>query len=361
MNREEKRKMHKQLKSMSIDQFFSAMNVFHTKAYAAATRHYHQAIRELLTPEMMAAVIKRANEIRISEGMVTIDTNQTEVEIFYPEEVEGLQLGAPIPSKATEMQSQGSSDVRVLSKEEADAAWERFNKINGGDNAMGKMEHTKDEYLKLRAEGKTASQITKLWKMSTTNLGYWLGKWEMKGKAQEEAAIQEYLSRVAPVSEPAVPEGTQVVEVAKQVEPAAEQPSAEEPASPDAGAVTKVDPEPIILQDCLPHQAYISLAVPLIISNEPKLAKRDKAYESMSRLLSDGVDSTSLDYPILAADILEILQVVVSLVYDQTCSVVVKPGKALEAVQEFFSHHNQLHLKKMEELVDQDGWRKVTV
>jgi hypothetical protein len=119
--------------------------------------------------------------------------------------------------------------------------------------------------------------------------------------------------------------------------------------------------QPIVLQDRTQHQAYISVDIPLIISNEPKLAKRDKAYEAMSRLLSDGVDSTSLDYPILAADILEILQVVVSLVYDQTNSIVVKPGKAVETVQEFFTHHNQQHLKKMEELVVQDGWRKITV
>jgi transposase-like protein len=391
MNREEKRKQFQVLKAMKPDQFWSAMNVLHTKAYATCVRHYHQAMRELFDPETMAAVIKKANEIRIGEGMVTIDTNQTEVEIFYPEEADALHLGVPMRDR--EMQSQGSGEVHVtkLSPEQMEREFER---MNGGkhtpstvpnqkeDEDMNKRRGpalkegpacglTKKDFLKSIAEGETIASIEKAWSMKYNTLHDWVKKWGFKGitpgKARELlAAMDPEETPVMVTAEVATPEVAEVVVESSErnnesseieVETQEEQVVALEKSEP----VVTTPATPIILLDRTQHQAYISVAIPLIISNEPKLAKRDKAYESMSRLLSDGVDSTSLDYPVLAADILEILQVVVSLVYDQTSAVVVKPDKALEAVQEFFGHHNQEHLKRMELLLGQDGWRKISV
>jgi hypothetical protein len=77
------RRIFQRLKSLSNEQFWSAMNVLHTKAYAAAQRHYSEAMQIVLTPKQRAAVEAKAEEIRVLwDGMETLTTDATEAEMF---------------------------------------------------------------------------------------------------------------------------------------------------------------------------------------------------------------------------------------------------------------------------------------
>ncbi|MDF2652912.1 MAG: hypothetical protein K0Q73_8717 [Paenibacillus sp.] len=68
---------------MTNEKFWSAMNVLHTRAYAAAERHYSEAMDIILTPKQKAAVVGKAAEIReLWDGMATLTTDETEAEIF---------------------------------------------------------------------------------------------------------------------------------------------------------------------------------------------------------------------------------------------------------------------------------------
>jgi hypothetical protein len=83
MNREQKRRKHKQLKNLPTKEFWQAQNVLHTKAYAAAQRHYHEAMDVVLTPKQKVAVIAQAKKIReLWDGMLTVTTDETVAEIF---------------------------------------------------------------------------------------------------------------------------------------------------------------------------------------------------------------------------------------------------------------------------------------
>lgn len=83
MNRDEKRRFFQRIKSTTNEKFWSIMNVFHTRAYAAAERHYGEAMDIVLTPKQKAAVIAKAIEIReLWDGMATVTTDDTELEIF---------------------------------------------------------------------------------------------------------------------------------------------------------------------------------------------------------------------------------------------------------------------------------------
>jgi predicted metal-dependent HD superfamily phosphohydrolase len=83
MNREQKRRKHKQLKNLSTKEFWQAQNALHTKAYAAAQRHYHEAMDVVLQPKQKAAVIAQAKKIReLWDGMLTVTTDETVAEIF---------------------------------------------------------------------------------------------------------------------------------------------------------------------------------------------------------------------------------------------------------------------------------------
>lgn len=85
MNRDEKRESFKKLKAMKPAEFWSAMNVLHTRAYALAEKHYDEAMSIALQPKQKAAVIKKAVEIReLWDGLRTLDTDQTEAEVFQP-------------------------------------------------------------------------------------------------------------------------------------------------------------------------------------------------------------------------------------------------------------------------------------
>lgn len=87
MNRDEKRRAFQRLKSMTHEKFWSAMNVLHTRAYAAAERHYGEAMDIILTPKQKAAVTAKAAEIReLWDGMTTLTTDETEAELFNARE-----------------------------------------------------------------------------------------------------------------------------------------------------------------------------------------------------------------------------------------------------------------------------------
>jgi hypothetical protein len=83
LNKDEKRRTFQKLKQMTHEKFWSAMNVLHTRAYAAAERHYGEAMDIVLTPKQKAAVVAKAIEIReLWDGMATLTTDETEAEIF---------------------------------------------------------------------------------------------------------------------------------------------------------------------------------------------------------------------------------------------------------------------------------------
>ncbi|SFF22685.1 hypothetical protein SAMN04487969_11937 [Paenibacillus algorifonticola] len=82
---DDKRRQFQQLKSLSNDKFWEAMNVLHTRAYAAAQRHYSEAMDIELTPRQKQAVEAKATEIReLWDGMETVDTDATGAEVFKP-------------------------------------------------------------------------------------------------------------------------------------------------------------------------------------------------------------------------------------------------------------------------------------
>lgn len=84
MTPEEKRRAFQQLKSLSCEKFWLQMNILHTRAYAAAMRHYSEAMDIVLTPKQKAAVIAKAEEIReLWDGMATVTTEKTDQKIFY--------------------------------------------------------------------------------------------------------------------------------------------------------------------------------------------------------------------------------------------------------------------------------------
>lgn len=86
---EDFRKFFQKIKSMSVKSFQEAMNVMHTRAYAAAERQYGEAMDIVLTKKQKAAVIAKAAEIReLWDGMATVTTDKTTAEALqeYREE-----------------------------------------------------------------------------------------------------------------------------------------------------------------------------------------------------------------------------------------------------------------------------------
>lgn len=83
MEKDPKRRFFQRIKQLSHEKFWSAMNILHTRAYAAAERHYGEAMDIVLTPKQKAAVIAKAIEIReLWDGMATVTTDDTELEMF---------------------------------------------------------------------------------------------------------------------------------------------------------------------------------------------------------------------------------------------------------------------------------------
>lgn len=81
------RRFFQQVKSMSRKSFQEAMNMLHSRAYAAAERQYGEAMDIVLTPKQKAAVVAKAIEIReLWDGMATVTTDKTLGEMFKPKE-----------------------------------------------------------------------------------------------------------------------------------------------------------------------------------------------------------------------------------------------------------------------------------
>lgn len=84
MTPEGKRRAFQRLKSLSNEKFWLQMNILHSRAYAAAQRHYREAMFIELTPKQAAAVEAKAEEIRKQwDGMATVTTEKTDRELFY--------------------------------------------------------------------------------------------------------------------------------------------------------------------------------------------------------------------------------------------------------------------------------------
>lgn len=83
MNDTQRRKAFQRIKSMTTDRFWSWMNWVHTKAYAAAVRHYTEAAEIVLPPRLQKQLHAKAAEIREEwDGMKTINLDETEAEDF---------------------------------------------------------------------------------------------------------------------------------------------------------------------------------------------------------------------------------------------------------------------------------------
>ncbi|MFD1954283.1 hypothetical protein ACFSL6_08865 [Paenibacillus thailandensis] len=84
MTPEEQRRIFQKLKSLSNEKFWVQMNVLHSRAYAAAQRHYREAMFICLTPKQREAVEAKAKEIREQwDGMAIITTDKTDAALFY--------------------------------------------------------------------------------------------------------------------------------------------------------------------------------------------------------------------------------------------------------------------------------------
>jgi hypothetical protein len=98
MNRDQKRRIFQRLKTLSVDKFWEEMNILHTRAYAAAERHYQEAMQIELQPRQAAAVIARAVKIREEwDGMERVTIDDTENSVFISgegSEENGSKIGA---------------------------------------------------------------------------------------------------------------------------------------------------------------------------------------------------------------------------------------------------------------------------
>lgn len=76
------------IKQLSFQKFIAEMNVMHTRAYAAAQRHYREAMFICLTPKQRDAVEAKVVEIReLWDGMATVTTDGTKAEVFMKDEL----------------------------------------------------------------------------------------------------------------------------------------------------------------------------------------------------------------------------------------------------------------------------------
>src|SRR5690606_36881806 len=86
MNEQDERaykRFFQQIKSLTFKNFVKEMNVMHTRAYAAAQRHYREAMFIGLTPKQHDAVEAKVVEIReLWDGMATVKTENTKAELL---------------------------------------------------------------------------------------------------------------------------------------------------------------------------------------------------------------------------------------------------------------------------------------
>jgi hypothetical protein len=79
MTPEQQRRTFQKLKTLTSERFWKAMNLLHSKAYAAAMRHYDEAMSIVLTPKKRAEVNAKAAEIRADwDGMEQVSVGNVE-------------------------------------------------------------------------------------------------------------------------------------------------------------------------------------------------------------------------------------------------------------------------------------------
>lgn len=300
-------------------------------------------------------------------------------------------MGTSIPNRKNETQGQGAGEVVsiTLTPEQMAKEMERLNKSKGAVKPVGKMKHSRDDYLKLRAEGKSASQIAKTFGMTAPAMGYWLDKWEIKEKEAEAAAVTEFIERAAACStdtgveaeaaeEPTEAEADPriaelemrlneqyeesgrlaaenvelISELAKMTDKFKElEVESSEPSSP---RILSAGPDQ-------PSQEFISFILPLIHITEEPGVKRERALERLCDI-NDRLVTGDVEYPRLATETLELLQVVVSLVHVLMTDLHPTGQQNVhEYVQEFFNHYSSHHIRRVNELAAVHEWSTVTV
>lgn len=90
MDERQRRRIFQWIKTLSNDRFWSWMNWLHSRAYAAAVKHYTEAAEIVLPPRYQKALHEKATEIREAwDGMKTVTLEETEGVEF--ERVMGLR------------------------------------------------------------------------------------------------------------------------------------------------------------------------------------------------------------------------------------------------------------------------------
>ncbi|MGM0882540.1 MAG: hypothetical protein ACQEXQ_16055 [Bacillota bacterium] len=260
---------------------------------------------------------------------------------------------------------------------------------------------TKQIYIEQIAAGETNASIERAWSMNPNSLYEWIKRWDLKGLKMEKA--QELIEGVSVVDESPEADTDPVIasdailnltsekeklqaeiehlracsvneisalriavetidemqlkvnELKQERDEAFKLLSDKE----NEGAATfKTEPQSVGAS--VPTQAFVSFALPLILIDEEPGVKRDRALERICDL-NERISAGDIDYPRLAKETLELLQVVVSLVHAQTNDLTVKPEKVVSRVNEFFSHYNSQHIKRMEGLAAEYGWQTTQV
>ena len=78
MDDRQKRRIFQWVKSLSTERFWSWMNWVHSRAYAAAVRHYTEATEIVLPPRLQKKLHAKAEEIReLWDGVFEVSTDIT--------------------------------------------------------------------------------------------------------------------------------------------------------------------------------------------------------------------------------------------------------------------------------------------
>lgn len=136
---------------------------------------------------------RRENELRA--------TNRSEVTSYFLSEEELAKYRAmPIPEKKERMPVR----VRITDRNSEEQRRRANMRHTKGDSNVTTEKLNKEQYLKLRAHGKTHDQIEREMNLSKGTLSaYWLRKWDLKGVTAEKA--QELLGQAVPSLDDAAP------------------------------------------------------------------------------------------------------------------------------------------------------------
>lgn len=129
---------------------------------------------------------RRENELRA--------TTQSEVTSYFLSEEELAKYRAmPVPDKKEKMPVR----VRITDRNSEEQRRRANMRYTKGDSNVSTEKLNKEQYLRLRAHGKTHDQIERELDLSKGTLSaYWLRKWDLKGVTAEKA--QELLGQAVP-------------------------------------------------------------------------------------------------------------------------------------------------------------------